>query len=143
MENLRNSFREIPWNISLLLRLLQPRRTCVVGQYIEKDSSINEHIEQMRLSAPKALLERPDSIIVATVSAIYGLGDPAAYLSMVLHLDRATAWSSVNCCGAWQTAIQTQRNGPQAGHYRVRGDVIDVFPAESEREAVRVELGTT
>ena len=70
--------------------------------YIEKDSSVNEHIEQMRLSATKALLERPDSIIVATVSSIYGLGDPQAYLSMVLHLVRGDRSTSASSCGGWR-----------------------------------------
>ncbi len=109
--------------------------------FIEKDASINEHIEQMRLSATKALLERPDSIIVATVSAIYGLGDPKAYLSMVLHLSRGDRLEQRKLLRRL-TDMQYTRNELDLtqGTYRVRGDVIDVFPAESEREAVRIEL---
>ena len=109
--------------------------------YIEKDSSINEHIEQMRLSATKALLERPDSIIVATVSSIYGLGDPKAYLSMVLHLSRGDKTDQRKLLRRLAD-MQYTRNELDLtqGTYRVRGDVIDIFPAESEREAVRVEL---
>jgi excinuclease ABC subunit B len=109
--------------------------------YIEKDSSINEHIEQMRLSATKALLERPDSIIVATVSAIYGLGDPASYLEMVLHLTRGDRMDQRKILRRLAD-MQYKRNDLELtqGTYRVRGDVIDIFPAESEREAVRVEL---
>ena len=109
--------------------------------YIEKDASINEHIEQMRLSATKALLERKDAIIVATVSSIYGLGDPEAYFSMVLHLfrgDRVDQRSILRRLAE----LQYQRNELDfsQGTYRVRGDVIDVFPAESDRDAVRIEL---
>ncbi len=109
--------------------------------FIEKDASINEHIEQMRLSATKALLERPDAIIVATVSAIYGLGDPKAYLSMVLHLVRGERIDQRKLLRRL-TDMQYTRNELDLtqGTYRVRGDVIDVFPAESEREAVRIEL---
>jgi excinuclease ABC subunit B len=109
--------------------------------YIEKDSSINEHIEQMRLSATKALLERSDAIIVATVSAIYGLGDPQAYLSMVLHLSRGDRIDQRKLLRRL-TDMQYTRNEMDLtqGTYRVRGDVIDIFPAESEREAIRVEL---
>ncbi len=109
--------------------------------YIEKDASINEHIEQMRLSATKALLERPDSIIVATVSAIYGLGDPQAYLSMVLHLSRGDRIDQRQLLRRLAD-MQYTRNEMELtqGTYRVRGDVIDIFPAESEREAIRVEL---
>jgi excinuclease ABC subunit B len=109
--------------------------------YIEKDASINEHIEQMRLSATKALLERPDSIIVATVSAIYGLGDPQAYLSMVLHLVRGDRLDQRKLLRRLAD-MQYTRNELDLtqGTFRVRGDVIDIFPAESEREAVRVEL---
>jgi excinuclease ABC subunit B len=109
--------------------------------YIEKDSSINEHIEQMRLSATKALLERPDSIIVATVSAIYGLGDPEAYLQMVLHLSRGDRMDQRKMLRRLAD-MQYKRNEMDLtqGTYRVRGDVIDIFPAESEREALRVEL---
>jgi excinuclease ABC subunit B len=109
--------------------------------FIEKDASINEHIEQMRLSATKALLERPDSIIVATVSAIYGLGDPQAYLSMVLHMSRGDRLEQRKLLRRLAD-MQYTRNEMDLhqGTYRVRGDVIDIFPAESEREAVRVEL---
>ena len=109
--------------------------------YIEKDSSINAHIEQMRLSATKALLERRDTIIVASVSAIYGLGDPQSYLRMVLHLDRGDKVDQRYIVQRL-AELQYTRNDMvfQRGTYRVRGDVIDVFPAESEKEAVRVEL---
>ena len=109
--------------------------------FIEKDASINEHIEQMRLSATKALLERPDSIIVATVSAIYGLGDPQAYLSMVLHMSRGDLMEQRKLLRRLADMQYTRNEiDLQQGTYRVRGDVIDIFPAESEREAVRVEL---
>ncbi len=109
--------------------------------YIEKDSSINSHIEQMRLSATKALLERRDTIIVASVSAIYGLGDPQSYLQMVLHLDRGDRVDQRYLLRRL-AELQYTRNDMafQRGSYRVRGDVIDIFPAESEKEAVRVEL---
>ncbi|MDJ0759120.1 MAG: excinuclease ABC subunit UvrB [Woeseiaceae bacterium] len=109
--------------------------------FIEKDASINEHIEQMRLSATKALIERPDAIIVATVSAIYGLGDPEAYFSMVLHLSRGEKADQRSILRRL-AELQYQRNEMELsqGNYRVRGDVIDVFPAESERDAVRIEL---
>jgi excinuclease ABC subunit B len=109
--------------------------------FIEKDSSINEHIEQMRLSATKALLERSDSIIVATVSCIYGLGDPQAYLSMVLHLvrgDRLDQRRLLRRLAEMQYTRDDMDLVP--GTFRVRGDVIDIFPAESGREALRVEL---
>jgi excinuclease ABC subunit B len=109
--------------------------------FIEKDASINEHIEQMRLSATKALLERPDSIIVATVSAIYGLGDPQAYLSMVLHMSRGDILDQRKLLRRLADMQYTRNEVDlRQGTYRVRGDVIDIFPAESEREAVRVEL---
>ena len=109
--------------------------------YIEKDASINDHIEQMRLSATKALLERPDTILVATVSAIYGLGDPKSYLGMVLHLSRGETVDQRQILRRL-AELQYTRNDTelQRGNYRVRGEVIDIFPAESEREAVRVEL---
>jgi len=109
--------------------------------YIEKDSSVNEHIEQMRLSATKALLERPDAIIVATVSAIYGLGDPESYLQMVLHLSRGDRLDQRRMLRRLAD-MQYKRNDMELtqGTYRVRGDVVDIFPAESEREALRVEL---
>ena len=109
--------------------------------FIEKDASINEHIEQMRLSATKALLERSDSIIVATVSAIYGLGDPQAYLSMVLHMSRGDRLEQRKLLRRLADMQYTRNElDLHQGTYRVRGDVIDIFPAESEREAVRVEL---
>src|ERR1700685_1705792 len=109
--------------------------------FIEKDASINEHIEQMRLSATKALLERPDSIIVATVSAIYGLGDPNAYLSMVLHMSRGDKLEQRKLLRRLADMQYTRNEiDLQQGTYRVRGDVIDIFSAESERDAVRVEL---
>nr|VFJ63034.1 MAG: Excinuclease ABC subunit B [Candidatus Kentron sp. DK] len=109
--------------------------------YIEKDASINDHIEQMRLSATKALLERPDALIVATVSAIYGLGDPKSFHSMVLHLVRGERVDQRRILRRL-AEIQYTRNDTELrrGTYRVRGDVIDVHPAESEREAARVEL---
>ena len=109
--------------------------------YIEKDASVNQHIEQMRLSATKALLERPDTIIVATVSSIYGLGDPQAYLAMVLHLVRGDRMDQRRLLRRLAD-MQYTRNELDLtqGTYRVRGDVIDIFPAESEREALRVEL---
>jgi len=109
--------------------------------YIEKDSSINEHIEQMRLSATKALLERSDVIVVATVSAIYGLGDPKSYLQMVVHLDRGDKIDQRNLLRRL-AELQYTRNDIelQRATYRVRGDVIDIFPAESDKYAIRVEL---
>ncbi|MGB5260689.1 MAG: excinuclease ABC subunit UvrB [Gammaproteobacteria bacterium] len=109
--------------------------------YIEKDASINEHIEQMRLSATKAMLERPDTIIVATVSAIYGLGDPRAYLKMVLHLVRGDKVDQRTILRRL-AELQYTRNELDLARatYRVRGEVIDIFPAESDGEAVRVEL---
>jgi len=109
--------------------------------YIEKDASINEHIEQMRLSATKALLERRDVLIVATVSAIYGLGDPNAYFSMVLHLARGHQMEQREFLRRL-TELQYTRNDLdlKRGTYRVRGEVIDIFPAENDRNALRVEL---
>ena len=109
--------------------------------FIEKDASINAHIEQMRLSATKALLERHDCIIVATVSSIYGLGDPGAYLSMVLHLDRGERIDQRKILRRL-AEMQYSRNEIdfKQGVYRVRGEIIDVFPADSEREAIRIEL---
>jgi excinuclease ABC subunit B len=109
--------------------------------FIEKDASINEHIEQMRLSATKALLERPDAIIVATVSSIYGLGDPQSYLKMMLHLDRGDEIDQRHILQRL-AELQYTRNDIEfhRANYRVRGDVIDVFPAESEKEAIRIEL---
>lgn len=109
--------------------------------FIEKDAAINEHIEQMRLSATRALLERRDAIIVATVSAIYGLGDPEAYMKMLLHIARG---DRIDQRGLLRRLAELQytRNDIEffRGTYRVRGDVIDIFPAESEMDAVRVEL---
>ena len=109
--------------------------------YIEKDASINEHIEQMRLSATKALMERPDTIIVATVSAIYGLGDPKTYFKMILHLDRGDRMEQRFLLRRL-AEMQYTRNEVELHRatYRVRGDIIDVYPAESEREGIRVEL---
>ncbi|MEE2803778.1 MAG: excinuclease ABC subunit UvrB [Pseudomonadota bacterium] len=109
--------------------------------YIEKDASINDHIDQMRLSATKALLERSDVIIVATVSAIYGLGDPEAYHSMVLHL-REGAITDQREILRRLAELQYKRNDIELrrGNFRVRGDVIDIFPAESEQFALRIEL---
>lgn len=109
--------------------------------YIEKDASINEHIEQMRLSATKALLERRDTIVVATVSAIYGLGEPESYFKMVLHLVRGDLIEQRTLLRRL-AEMQYTRNDVELhrGTYRSRGEVIDIFPAESEREAVRVEL---
>ncbi len=109
--------------------------------FIEKDASINEHIEQMRLSATKALLERRDVIIVATVSAIYGLGDPTQYFSMVLHLNRGTLIDQRTILRRL-AEMQYTRNDLELrrGTYRARGEVIDVFPADSDKEAVRIEL---
>lgn len=109
--------------------------------FIEKDASINDHIEQMRLSATRALLERSDAIIVASVSAIYGLGDPKQFHSMVMHLKPG---DEVKQRGILTKLAELQftRNDVdlQRGTYRVRGDVIDIFPAESERNAIRIEL---
>ncbi|MCH8497623.1 MAG: excinuclease ABC subunit UvrB [Marinobacter sp.] len=109
--------------------------------FIEKDASVNEHIEQMRLSATKALLERKDAIIVATVSSIYGLGDPQSYLKMMLHLDRGDQVDQ-RLILRRLAELQYTRNDVEfhRANYRVRGEVIDVFPAESEREAIRIEL---
>ena len=109
--------------------------------FIEKDSSVNEHIEQMRLSATKALLERRDALIVASVSAIYGLGDPNEYFRMVLHLVRGERIDQRELIRRL-TELQYQRNefDLRRSTYRVRGEVIDVHPAESDSEALRVEL---
>ena len=109
--------------------------------FIEKDASINEHIEQMRLSATKSLLERDDTIIVASVSAIYGLGDPKAYLNMLLHLARGDCIDQRKLLRRL-AELQYKRNDVELhrGTYRVRGDVIDIYPADSDRDAVRVEL---
>ncbi|MDP6916619.1 MAG: excinuclease ABC subunit UvrB [SAR86 cluster bacterium] len=109
--------------------------------YIEKDASINEHINQMRLSATKAVMERRDVVIVASVSAIYGLGDPKRYFQMVIHLDRG---EQINQRALIRRLAELQYERNEADFrrsvYRVRGDVIDVFPADSEKEALRIEL---
>ncbi len=109
--------------------------------FIEKDASINEHIEQMRLSATKALLERPDALIVATVSAIYGLGDPSSFLKMTLPLEVGARMGQRDILRRL-AEMQYSRNDFELrrGTYRVRGEVIDLFPGDSEMEAVRVEL---
>ncbi|HZM36690.1 MAG TPA: excinuclease ABC subunit UvrB [Burkholderiales bacterium] len=109
--------------------------------YIEKDSSINEHIEQMRLSATKSLLERRDVVIVATVSAIYGIGDPSEYHGMILHLREGEKMSQRDIL-ARLVAMQYERNELdfRRGTFRVRGDVIDVFPAEHAEHSIRISL---
>jgi len=109
--------------------------------FIEKDASVNEHIEQMRLSATKALFERPDTIIVATVSSIYGLGDPEQYHKMVLHLSRGELIDQRDLLHRL-AELQYERNDLELrrGTYRVRGEVIDIHPADSDQEAIRVEL---
>lgn len=109
--------------------------------FIEKDASVNDHIEQMRLSATKALMERRDVIIVASVSAIYGLGDPDSYLKMLLHLRQGDIVNQREILRRL-AELQYTRNEIdfQRGTYRVRGDVIDIFPADSEQEAIRIEL---
>ena len=109
--------------------------------FIEKDASVNEHIEQMRLSATKALLERSDCLVVATVSAIYGLGDPNSYFKMLIHLSRGEIINQRDILRQL-AELQYVRNDMdfRRGTYRVRGDVIDIYPADSEREAVRIEL---
>ncbi len=109
--------------------------------YIEKDAAINDHIEQMRLSATKALLERRDALVVASVSSIYGLGDPGAYLKMVLHLDRGDRVDQRFILRRL-AELQSTRNDLELRRatYRVKGDVIDVFPAESDKQAIRIEL---
>ncbi len=109
--------------------------------FIDKDASLNEHIEQMRLSATKALIERPDTIVVATVSAIYGLGEPASYFEMVLHLVKGDLIDQ-RAILRRLAEMQYTRNDVELRRatYRVRGEVIDIFPAESDNEALRVEL---
>lgn len=109
--------------------------------FIDKDASLNEHIQQMRLSATKALIERDDAVIVASVSCIYGLGDPALYFSMILHLSRGERVEQRDIIRQLAD-MQYKRNDLELvrASYRVRGDVIDIFPAESEQNAVRVEL---
>ena len=109
--------------------------------FIEKDASVNAHIEQMRLSATKALMERRDVVIVSSVSAIYGLGDPDSYMKMLLHFRQGDIMNQRDILRRL-AEIQYSRNDIafERGTFRVRGDVIDIFPADSEREAVRVEL---
>ncbi|WP_341508628.1 excinuclease ABC subunit UvrB [Photobacterium damselae subsp. damselae] len=109
--------------------------------FIEKDASVNAHIEQMRLSATKALMERRDVIIIASVSAIYGLGDPDSYLKMMLHVRRGDMLDQRDILRRL-AELQYKRNDMafERGTFRVRGEVIDIFPAESEKEAVRIEL---
>lgn len=109
--------------------------------FIEKDASVNAHIEQMRLSATKALLERKDAIIVASVSAIYGLGDPQAYLQMMLHIRRGDVMDQRDILRRL-AELQYSRNEVafERGQFRVRGEVIDIFPAESDQDAVRIEM---
>ncbi|WP_159651535.1 excinuclease ABC subunit UvrB [Vibrio atypicus] len=109
--------------------------------FIEKDASVNSHIEQMRLSATKALLERKDAIIVASVSAIYGLGDPEAYLQMMLHIRRGDVMDQRDILRRL-AELQYSRNDVafERGQFRVRGEVIDIFPAESDQDAVRIEM---
>ncbi|MCP4127514.1 MAG: excinuclease ABC subunit B, partial [Gammaproteobacteria bacterium] len=109
--------------------------------FIEKDASVNDHIEQMRLSATKALLERRDVVVVATVSCIYGLGDPRQYLSMMLHLSRGETIDQRDILRRL-AELQYSRNDVELHRatFRVRGEVIDIYPAESDGEAVRIEL---
>lgn len=109
--------------------------------FIEKDASVNAHIEQMRLSATKALLERKDAIIVASVSAIYGLGDPESYLKMMLHIRRGDMMDQRDILRRL-AELQYSRNDVafERGQFRVRGEVIDIFPAESDQDAVRIEM---
>ncbi|WP_310734210.1 excinuclease ABC subunit UvrB [Shewanella sp. SR44-3] len=109
--------------------------------FIEKDASVNAHIEQMRLSATKALLERKDVVLIASVSAIYGLGDPDSYLKMLLHLRQGDTMGQRDILNRL-SELQYKRNDMELsrGTYRVRGEVIDIFPADSERDAIRVEL---
>jgi len=109
--------------------------------YIAKDASINEHVEQMRLSATKALLERKDTIVVATVSSIYGLGAPESYLKMVMHLDRGDIVDQRDILRRL-SSLQYTRNDLdfRRATFRVRGDTIDVYPADSDSEALRIEL---
>jgi len=120
----------------------QPEAYVVASDtYIEKDSSVNEHIEQMRLSTTKALFERRDVVIVATVSSIYGLGDPQSYHKMVLHLERGNIVDQREVLRRL-AELQYTRNDMELsrGNYRVRGEIIDIHAADSEREAVRIEL---
>ncbi len=109
--------------------------------FIEKDSSINDHIDQMRLSATRSLLERRDAIIIASVSAIYGLGDPNAYMSMLLHIVQGDV---LNRDDIIRRLVEMQYNRNELeflrGTYRIRGEIIDIFPAESDQHAIRIEL---
>ena len=109
--------------------------------FIEKDSAINDHIDQMRLSATRTLLERRDAIIVASVSAIYGLGDPNAYMSMLLHIVQGDRISRDDIIRRL-VEMQYTRNELEflRGTYRIRGEIIDIFPAESDQNAIRIEL---
>ena len=113
----------------------------VSDTYIEKDASLNEHIEQMRLSATKSLTERKDAIVVASVSAIYGLGDPKQYLKMKLHLVAGDIIDQRQILKRL-TELQYSRNDLELrrGTYQVKGEILDIFPADSEKEALRVEL---
>ncbi|MBT6114483.1 MAG: DEAD/DEAH box helicase family protein, partial [Porticoccaceae bacterium] len=109
--------------------------------FIEKDAAVNSHIEQMRLSATKALMERQDVIVIATVSAIYGLGDPKSYMKMLLHLSRGEKIDQRDILRRL-AELQYKRNDIDfdRSSYRVRGDVIDIYPADSDYEALRIEL---
>ena len=109
--------------------------------FIEKDSAINDHIDQMRLSATRSLLERRDAIIVASVSAIYGLGDPNAYMSMLLHIVQGDRVSRDDIIRRL-VEMQYTRNELEflRGTYRIRGEIMDIFPAESDQNAIRIEL---
>jgi len=109
--------------------------------FIEKDSAINDHIDQMRLSATRALLERRDAIIVASVSAIYGLGDPNAYMQMLLHIVQGDQISRDDIIRRL-VEMQYTRNELEflRGTYRIRGEIIDIFPAESDQDAIRVQV---
>ena len=113
----------------------------VSDTYIEKDASLNEHIEQMRLSATKSLFERNDAIVIGTVSAIYGLGDPNTYFKMILHMVIGDIIDQRKILRRL-SELQYARNDLELrrGTYQVRGEIIDIFPADSEREAIRAEL---
>ena len=126
----------------MLFRSYQPEAYVPSSDtYIEKDAQVNDHIEQMRLSATKALLERQDCLVVSTVSSIYGLGDPESYFKMVMHLSRGEIIDQRGILRQL-AELQYMRNDIdfKRGTYRVRGDVIDIFPAESDELAIRVEL---
>ena len=113
----------------------------VSDTYIAKDASLNEHIEQMRLSATKSLTERKDAVVVASVSAIYGLGDPKTYFKMILHLVAGDILDR-NKIKSRLTELQYERNDTELrrGTFSVKGEIIDIFPADSEKDALRVEL---